>query len=368
MLKSHAIGTALLAVLCGLVVHQSPLLRAQTASGSSSANDPKALLLAAAAANSAPGADAKPWHAKISFTLNGTDGKPKSQGTFEEFWVAPDKIKLVYATSTFNQVEYTTPAGIKRTGSRDSAPWELMPILNKFLHPIPLDPTIIASSKVEMHSVKLGNVNLSCILITRTDLPVTIMRASSDGYCLDEAMSALRMTITAAGTRRTTRNRIVRFQNRYLPQEITEYLDMPGANPKTMLTASLEKLEELAPADAAQLTPPADAVSPPKIVDLDEKTTKPQLALHPAPVYPPIAQAAHVSGPVVSKIHIQTDGTISFVGVVSGPPMLHQAAIDAIYKWTYKQFEQNGEPVEVNTTITIKFTCLEFPGPCSAVP
>jgi TonB family protein len=366
MPKSHAIGTALLAVLCGFIVLQIPLLPAQTASGASSPNDPKALLLAAAAANGAPGADAKPWHAKISFTLNGWSGKAESEGTIEEFWVAPDKIKLVYATSTFNQVEYTTPAGIKRTGSRDSAPWKLIPILDKFLHPIPSDPTIIASSKVEMHSVKLGNANLSCILITRTDLP--IKHAPSDGYCLDEATSALRMTITAAGTRRTTRNRIARFQNRYLPQEITEYVDSPGATPKTMFTGSLEKLEELAPADAAQLTPPADAVSPPKIVELDEKTTKPQLALHPAPVYPPIAQAAHVSGPVVSKIHIQTDGTISFVGVLSGPPMLHQAAIDAIYKWTYKQFEQNGEPVEVNTTITIKFTCPEFPSQCSAAP
>jgi protein TonB len=74
------------------------------------------------------------------------------------------------------------------------------------------------------------------------------------------------------------------------------------------------------------------------------------------PIYPAIARAAHVSGSVVVEAIISKAGTIESLHVVSGPEMLGASALDAIRVARYKPFLLNGEPTEVQTTITVNFT------------
>jgi TonB family protein len=76
------------------------------------------------------------------------------------------------------------------------------------------------------------------------------------------------------------------------------------------------------------------------------------------PVYPAIAKAAHVSGTVILKCVISMAGTIKELKVVSGPLMLRQAAIDSVKAWRYRSYILNGEPAEVDTTISIRFTVM----------
>ncbi len=76
----------------------------------------------------------------------------------------------------------------------------------------------------------------------------------------------------------------------------------------------------------------------------------------PDPVYPPIAKAAHVQGAVILHAVISKQGTIENLQVVSGPPMLAGAAMDAVRRWRYKPYLLNNEPTEVDTTITVNFT------------
>jgi periplasmic protein TonB len=73
------------------------------------------------------------------------------------------------------------------------------------------------------------------------------------------------------------------------------------------------------------------------------------------PVYPLIAKAAHVEGAVVVEAVISRQGTIESLHVVSGPPMLQGAAIEAIRAARYRPYRLNGEPTEVQTTITVNF-------------
>jgi protein TonB len=73
------------------------------------------------------------------------------------------------------------------------------------------------------------------------------------------------------------------------------------------------------------------------------------------PVYPPIAKAAHVGGTVVLHAIISKNGTIQSLQAVSGPDMLKGAALDAVRQWKYKPYLLNGEPTEVDTTITVNF-------------
>lgn len=74
------------------------------------------------------------------------------------------------------------------------------------------------------------------------------------------------------------------------------------------------------------------------------------------PLYPPIARTAHVSGTVVLRAIISKDGSIEELQFVSGPPLLVKAAMGAVREWKYSPTLLNGEPVEVETTISVIFS------------
>lgn len=73
------------------------------------------------------------------------------------------------------------------------------------------------------------------------------------------------------------------------------------------------------------------------------------------PVYPPLARNARIQGQVVLTAIISRDGSIQDLRVLSGHPLLIQAALDAVRRWRYKPYLLNGEPVEVETTVTVNF-------------
>ncbi len=74
------------------------------------------------------------------------------------------------------------------------------------------------------------------------------------------------------------------------------------------------------------------------------------------PQYPPAARAARIQGSVVLKAVIGKDGRVDDLQVVSGHPMLAQAALGAVKQWRYKPYYLNGQPVAIDTTITVNFT------------
>lgn len=77
------------------------------------------------------------------------------------------------------------------------------------------------------------------------------------------------------------------------------------------------------------------------------------------PVYPAIARAARIQGPVVLYAIISKDGTIENLRLISGRPMLVQAALAAVSQWRYKPYILNGEAIEVETQITVNFVLAE---------
>jgi protein TonB len=74
------------------------------------------------------------------------------------------------------------------------------------------------------------------------------------------------------------------------------------------------------------------------------------------PVYPALARATRTQGTVVVEATISTAGRIENTRVVSGPPLLVQAALTAIQQARYRPFLLNNQPVEVETTIRVVFT------------
>jgi TonB family protein len=74
------------------------------------------------------------------------------------------------------------------------------------------------------------------------------------------------------------------------------------------------------------------------------------------PAYPPLAQQARVQGTVKFNATIGQDGHIMNLALVSGHPLLVQAAQEAVQQWVYKPTLLNGNPVQVTTTIDVNFT------------
>jgi protein TonB len=74
------------------------------------------------------------------------------------------------------------------------------------------------------------------------------------------------------------------------------------------------------------------------------------------PIYPPLAREARIQGTVVLAAVIGTDGTVRELHYISGPPLLVQAAMEAVRQWLYKPTRLNGRPVTVETTIKVIFT------------
>jgi TonB family protein len=73
------------------------------------------------------------------------------------------------------------------------------------------------------------------------------------------------------------------------------------------------------------------------------------------PIYPDKAKAAHLSGSVVLHVIVATDGTLKEVTLESGDPVLGKAAVEAVRQWQYKPTLLNGNSVEVDSTVLIKF-------------
>jgi TonB family protein len=74
------------------------------------------------------------------------------------------------------------------------------------------------------------------------------------------------------------------------------------------------------------------------------------------PVYPPEALRARVSGQVRFTVIVATDGTIQDIQLVSGDPLLVDAARDAVRQWRYKPTTLDGRPVEVITLVDVNFS------------
>ena len=77
-----------------------------------------------------------------------------------------------------------------------------------------------------------------------------------------------------------------------------------------------------------------------------------------APVYPPLARAARIQGAVELQAVISKEGRIERLQVLHGHPMLVKAAVEAVQQWRYRPYILNGEPVEVETHVTVNFSLM----------
>jgi TonB family protein len=73
------------------------------------------------------------------------------------------------------------------------------------------------------------------------------------------------------------------------------------------------------------------------------------------PKYPKAARKKHIRGKVLLKGTITKEGDVTDLSVVSGDPVLVDAALEAVKQWKYRPYLLQGKPVEVDTQIVVNF-------------
>ncbi len=101
------------------------------------------------------------------------------------------------------------------------------------------------------------------------------------------------------------------------------------------------------------IPPPPPAVTRP--MPVGGRIKKPTKLRHVPPVYPVIAQQAHVEGIVIIEAVIGVDGRVKEARVLRSKPLLDQSALDAVRQWEFTPTTLNGVPVPVIMTVTVDF-------------
>jgi protein TonB len=121
------------------------------------------------------------------------------------------------------------------------------------------------------------------------------------------------------------------------------------------------------PGQRAEPAPPAAVPSPSQAIAQAAPRVMPESSARPGdvrhaeflsgegPAYPPLAHRARVQGTVLLDVRVGTDGKVTQLKVVSGHPMLRDAAVAAVRRWIYRPALLNGEPVEASARAEITF-------------
>jgi protein TonB len=150
------------------------------------------------------------------------------------------------------------------------------------------------------------------------------------------------------------------MQPRSIPKDVTIYKE-PELPPDVPNNATASGIFSNIPGEGILGTngpalPLAPKAAAPTRIKQGGNVTAASLINQTRPVYPALAIQARIQGNVVLHAIIDKDSKVAQLELMSGHPLLVQAALDAVKQWRYRPTLLNGDPVEVDTTITVTFT------------
>jgi protein TonB len=144
------------------------------------------------------------------------------------------------------------------------------------------------------------------------------------------------------------------------PIVIKNDLSQPAGKPPANIDAPAPSMAGIAPGDAGALPNlmgsqnkgPAPVL---QTLNVSQGVSQGLLVKKAQPTYPPSALRMRIEGAVQLMATISKNGNISAVKILSGDPQLARTAVDAVKQWKYKPYLLNGEPVEIQTQVTVNF-------------
>ena len=351
--------SVLLATLAAGAAGQTPVPQATP---SALPTDPAALLELAHQVNGFHDPGLKPWHIRATWQTLDDQQHVTDQGTWEEWWAGEKKYKIAYKSADVDRISYGTDHGTWLVKNTDKVAWQFGTVERLIQGPVQIVrvvPPITLDSR-EL-TIQQGSASLLCVVqneLREDGEPVKVMAANGTArplelrYCFSGDLPAIRAEAISDGGQ-TVFNSLIRFQGQYLAQKIRSF----GAS-GIETDISLDLVEPLDPVVDADFAPPTNAkpISNFKKIAVSSGIAQRNRISGRPPEYPADARAAHVQGTVVLQATISEEGSITSLDVISGPPRLQQAAIDAVRTWRYRPYLLNGVPVAVETQVNIVFS------------
>jgi len=277
----------------------------------------------------------QPFLLKVEFQLYDLDGNPAEKGTAEESWTRTDgKVIRIQSPSL---VEGEGPEDEAKTYTRES--YLVHQALRAISRPFP-DPIEKKDFAIDEFQQTVREDRLNCFALE----PAGTWKGATPTYCTDVdnrliAMTGQFFTIWRSDFRK--------YRDHEAPMDVK--LSYEGRPALAMRVIELDAL-------------PEESVATDKIKDGSKRSLVPgkviagSIVKKKNPDYPKEARKKHIGGSVVIAALISKQGTIAYLDVIASPNVLFsQSARDAVKTWTYKPYLLNGEPVEVDTTITVNY-------------
>jgi TonB family protein len=292
-------------------------------------------------------ASEKPWRLNLDVTVFDETGKNPKTGTVEIWHDGSDERRLmVFGTSS--RTELRREGKFYRGSTGEEIPYEAIDLADTLVHPGP-ELSALSESVPDARKEKFGKVEFDCIMLSQ---PIKGTGAIPLGlfptYCLDPG-GVIRTTYDFGG-----RTAVVASIGTFLGHKVPMQLDVldgqvkTGSAKVTSLTSYTPDPNDFVPTDEMSLTSTMARIS--GGVESGLRISFVQ------PVYPQSMKANHVSGTVVLNAIIGRDGHVHRLRPMSAPdPEFVISAIAAVRKWMYKPYLLNGEPTEVETTITVNY-------------
>jgi len=144
---------------------------------------------------------------------------------------------------------------------------------------------------------------------------------------------------------------VVRSGSSPVPSGTVEQISAPPPNALAMATPNSSAL----PGIVSASTPSLPKAPVPQMMKVSQGLVQGLLVHKVQPVYPPQAMQTRREGAVQLQANISKDGNVTAVKVVSGDGLLARAATDAVKQWKYRPYLLNGQPIPIETQITVNF-------------
>jgi hypothetical protein len=295
---------------------------------------------------------ASPWHVRAKFETFDDQGKHKSGGTFEEWWMGPQSYKGVFTSDGLNQTDVATSAGLFRSGDQRWTTLQESLVPTLLIDPLSIHPYDPRKIDLQDSIRGTGANQLRCLSMVPKAMPghevgsnIATNIDTVPSLCFEPDSTVLRYASGGAGAGVLLLNNMVLFAGRTVSRDV--HIKQSGQD---YLTVQVQDLGPL-PAGSTIPAPPEGSTGPlqgpielpegrMRVVGGEEDFQDATGSVVMKPESPDI----------VLKVSISKAGRVTDVAVVSGTPELARVFAKALRKETFAPFTIAGTPVDVTTT------------------
>jgi TonB family protein len=292
------------------------------------------------------GGGVRPYHLQANITTYDGAGKNPLEGRAEIWARAQDfRMSVSFPNASYSLVRNAVGSYSSHTGD---LPFFASKALSALLQPVEFQGFDTQLGTLEKRSFR--KIETDCLSITAPQVAIVNgPRIPKHELCLDPARDDVRAIVD--GEQTFVREDYVDFDD----HEVAKILDLELSG-TDVVKIRIETLENMNLTDDD--FKPAEGMARLETgpMHIPSAVMAGKIIKHESPKYPGTARAAHIQGTVILHAIIDKDGSIGNLTVISSPdPVLSDASMKAVKKWTYEPYQLNGEPTQVDTTITVTF-------------